>query len=107
MRYAPGPRCAAPPSAPSGHAARGRCSSALAAPNPADPDQRTPCPRPHPRIATPFGRHTRAGPRRHPGGASLQWLSEVSWPRPDLAEFHLKLVAAAPAGLADPVSIVD
>jgi DNA-binding PadR family transcriptional regulator len=36
-----------------------------------------------------------------------EWLSEVSWPRPDLAEFHLKLVAAAQAGLADPVSIVD
>ena len=36
-----------------------------------------------------------------------QWLSEVSWPRPDLAEFHLKLVAAAQAGLADPISIVD
>src|ERR1700722_8129227 len=35
------------------------------------------------------------------------WLTEVSWPRPDLAEFHLKLVAAAQAGLADPVSIVD
>jgi DNA-binding PadR family transcriptional regulator len=36
-----------------------------------------------------------------------EWLSEVSWPKPDLAEFHLKLVAAAQAGLADPVSIVD
>ena len=36
-----------------------------------------------------------------------EWLSEVSWPRPDLAEFHLKLVAAAQAGLADPISIVD
>jgi DNA-binding PadR family transcriptional regulator len=35
------------------------------------------------------------------------WLTEVSWPRPDLAEFHLKLVAAAAARLADPVSIVD
>jgi DNA-binding PadR family transcriptional regulator len=35
------------------------------------------------------------------------WLSEVAWPRPDLAEFHLKLVAAAQAGLADPVGIVD
>src|SRR5580693_2131663 len=23
------------------------------------------------------------------------WLAEVSWPRPDLAEFHLKLIAAA------------
>jgi DNA-binding PadR family transcriptional regulator len=36
-----------------------------------------------------------------------EWLSEVSWPKPDLAEFHLKLVAAAAAGLADPISIVD
>ena len=31
-----------------------------------------------------------------------EWLAEVSWPKPDLAEFHLKLVAAAAAGLADP-----
>lgn len=36
-----------------------------------------------------------------------QWLSEVSWPKPDLAEFHLKLVAAAQSRLADPISIVD
>ncbi len=35
------------------------------------------------------------------------WLNEVIWPRPDLAEFHLKLVAAAAAHLADPVEIVD
>jgi len=35
------------------------------------------------------------------------WLTEVSWPKPDLAEFHLKLVAAAAAGLADPITIVD
>ena len=35
------------------------------------------------------------------------WLSEVSWPKPDLAEFHLKLVAAAAARLADPVDLVD
>jgi DNA-binding PadR family transcriptional regulator len=35
------------------------------------------------------------------------WLSEVSWPKPDLAEFHLKLIAAAAAGLADPVGLVD
>jgi DNA-binding PadR family transcriptional regulator len=36
-----------------------------------------------------------------------EWLGEVSWPKPDLAEFHLKLIAAAAAGLADPVGIVD
>src|SRR5215203_543893 len=36
-----------------------------------------------------------------------EWLSEVNWPKPDLAEFHLKLVAAAAAGLGDPLSIVD
>ncbi|MFK0247800.1 PadR family transcriptional regulator [Amycolatopsis azurea] len=35
------------------------------------------------------------------------WLSEVSWPKPDLAEFHLKLVAAAAGRLADPVALVD
>jgi DNA-binding PadR family transcriptional regulator len=35
------------------------------------------------------------------------WLAEVSWPKPDLTEFHLKLVAAATARLADPVSLVD
>jgi DNA-binding PadR family transcriptional regulator len=36
-----------------------------------------------------------------------EWLAEVSWPKPDLAEFHLKLIAATAAGLADPLSIVD
>jgi len=36
-----------------------------------------------------------------------EWLAEVGWPRPDLAEFHLKLVAAAAAGLADPLTVVD
>jgi DNA-binding PadR family transcriptional regulator len=36
-----------------------------------------------------------------------EWLAEVTWPKPDLAEFHLKLVAAAAAGLADPMTIVD
>jgi DNA-binding PadR family transcriptional regulator len=36
-----------------------------------------------------------------------EWLSEVGWPKPDLAEFHLKLVAAAEGGLADPIGIVD
>lgn len=36
-----------------------------------------------------------------------EWISEVSWPKPDLAEFHLKLIAAASAGLADPITIVD
>jgi DNA-binding PadR family transcriptional regulator len=35
-----------------------------------------------------------------------EWIAEVSWPRPDLAEFHLKLIAAAAAGLADPLTIV-
>ena len=31
----------------------------------------------------------------------------MSSPKPDLAEFHLKLIAAAAAGLADPIGIVD
>jgi DNA-binding PadR family transcriptional regulator len=34
------------------------------------------------------------------------WLNEVGWPKPDLAEFHLKLTAAAATGLADPVALV-
>jgi DNA-binding PadR family transcriptional regulator len=44
-----------------------------------------------------------------PAGHSrvTEWLSENSWPRPDLAEFHLKLIVAANAGLADPLGIVD
>jgi DNA-binding PadR family transcriptional regulator len=36
-----------------------------------------------------------------------EWLAEVAWPRPDLAEFHLKLIAAAAARLGDPLAIVD
>ena len=36
-----------------------------------------------------------------------EWLSELSWPKPDLAEFHLKLLAAAASGLADPIGMVD
>ena len=35
-----------------------------------------------------------------------EWLAEVEWPKPDLAEFHLKLIAAARAGLADPIGII-
>jgi DNA-binding PadR family transcriptional regulator len=44
-----------------------------------------------------------------PGGQQrvADWLAEVSWPKPDLVEFHLKLVAAAAAGLADPITLVD
>ncbi|HEY8472573.1 MAG TPA: PadR family transcriptional regulator [Natronosporangium sp.] len=37
----------------------------------------------------------------------MTWLDDVSWPKPAPAEFHLKLVAAATAGLADPVRLVD
>jgi DNA-binding PadR family transcriptional regulator len=36
-----------------------------------------------------------------------EWLAEVEWPKPDLVAFHLKLVAAAAAGIADPVALVD
>ena len=45
---------------------------------------------------------TPAGQQRVAG-----WLAEVSWPRPDITEFHLKLVAAAAARLADPVALID
>ena len=37
----------------------------------------------------------------------MEWLEDTSWPKPAPAEFHLKLVAAAAAGLSDPVRIVD
>jgi DNA-binding PadR family transcriptional regulator len=36
-----------------------------------------------------------------------EWLADTSWPKPAPAEFHLKLVAAAAAGLANPVRLVD
>jgi DNA-binding PadR family transcriptional regulator len=36
-----------------------------------------------------------------------EWLRDTSWPKPAPAEFHMKLVAAAAAGLGDPVRIVD
>ena len=45
---------------------------------------------------------TPAGQQRLAG-----WLTDVSWPGPGLAEFHLKLIAAAAAGLADPLAIID
>jgi hypothetical protein len=33
------------------------------------------------------------------------WLAAASWPKPDLAEFHLKLVAASASGLAVPARL--
>jgi len=36
-----------------------------------------------------------------------EWMSDVNWPRPDLAEFHMKLIAAEQGGLADPISLID
>jgi len=35
------------------------------------------------------------------------WLLDVSWPKVAPAEFHLKLVAAAVTGLADPIALID
>jgi DNA-binding PadR family transcriptional regulator len=37
----------------------------------------------------------------------MEWMTDRSWPKPAPAEFHLKLVAAAAAGLGDPVRLVD
>ena len=37
----------------------------------------------------------------------MEWLADTSWPKPAPAEFHLKLVTAAAAGLGDPVRLVD
>src|SRR3954451_6979618 len=36
-----------------------------------------------------------------------EWLADPAWPRLAPAEFHLKLVVAASAGLADPIALVD
>jgi len=36
-----------------------------------------------------------------------EWLADTGWPKPAPAEFHLKLVAAAAAGIADAVGIID
>jgi DNA-binding PadR family transcriptional regulator len=35
------------------------------------------------------------------------WLLDSSWPKVAPVEFHLKLVAAAGTGLADPVALID
>ena len=54
------------------------------------------------------GRTARSTRSRRPASnRSPGWLAEVSWPRPTSAEFHLKLIAAAAARLADPLTIVD
>jgi DNA-binding PadR family transcriptional regulator len=37
----------------------------------------------------------------------MEWLADTSWSKPAPAEFHLKLAAAAAAGLGDPVRLVD
>jgi DNA-binding PadR family transcriptional regulator len=61
------------------------------------------------RVDAPAERSDRKVYRLTPAGQErvTQWLSEVSWPRPGLTEFHMKLIAAAQGALADPVSIID
>jgi DNA-binding PadR family transcriptional regulator len=36
-----------------------------------------------------------------------EWLVDNAWPRPDLTNFHLKLVVAAAGRLADPMALID
>ena len=36
-----------------------------------------------------------------------EWLADVSWAKVAPTDFHLKLVAAAASGLADPIALVD
>jgi DNA-binding PadR family transcriptional regulator len=57
----------------------------------------------------PGGRPDRKVYELTPAGQArvAEWVADVDWPKPDLAEFHLKLVAAAQARLADPVAILD
>jgi DNA-binding PadR family transcriptional regulator len=61
------------------------------------------------RVDAPAERSDRKVYRLTPAGQErvTEWLSAVSWPRPDLAEFHMKLIAAAQGGLADPIAIID
>ena len=35
-----------------------------------------------------------------------EWLTDVAWPRPDLTNFHLKLVVAGAGRLADPLDVI-
>jgi DNA-binding PadR family transcriptional regulator len=37
----------------------------------------------------------------------VAWLTDASWPKVSPVDFHLKLVAAAATGLADPVALID
>ena len=37
----------------------------------------------------------------------VRWMAEGAGPKADVTEFHLKLVAAAESGLADPLALVD
>lgn len=61
------------------------------------------------RLAAPARRPDRKVYCLTPAGQErvAEWMSDVSWPRPDLAGFHMKLIAAAQGGLADPVSLID
>jgi len=36
-----------------------------------------------------------------------EWITDVRWPGAGLAEFHLKLIAAAAGGLADPLAVIE
>ena len=62
--------------------------------------------------ALPVGVHDRPDRKVYEVSASgrervLAWFEDVTWPKPAPAAFHLKLVAAAAAGLADPQHIVE
>ncbi len=35
-----------------------------------------------------------------------EWLTDVTWPRPDLTNFHLKLTVAAAGRLSDPLALI-
>jgi DNA-binding PadR family transcriptional regulator len=61
------------------------------------------------RVDAPAERSDRKVYRLTPAGQErvTEWLSGVSFPPPDLAEFHMKLIAAAEGGLADPIRIID
>lgn len=61
------------------------------------------------RVDSPAERSDRKVYRLTPAGQErvAEWMSDVSSQQPDLAEFHMKLIAAARGALADPISLVD
>ncbi|WP_034262253.1 PadR family transcriptional regulator [Actinospica robiniae] len=57
----------------------------------------------------PAQRQDRKSYRLTPAGRErlAEWLADVTWPKQDQADFHLKLIVADQGRLADPIALVD